>query len=71
MAETSSLVSRNVRAEIARAGRTQTSVASAIGVPRHHWQRRIRGVVDWRVGELFQIATVLGVPLSALTGEAR
>lgn len=58
--------SANVRAEVARAGRTQGAVAEEIGMTRSQWDRRMSGAVDWRAFELDRIADVLGVPLERL-----
>lgn len=62
-------ISANVRAEIARAGRTQRDIAEAIGLTYSQWQRRMSGTVKWRIDELQRIARHLSVPLPALTGE--
>lgn len=59
--------SANVRAEVARAGRTQGAVAEEIGMTRSQWDRRMSGAVDWRAFELDRIARALGVPLDRLT----
>lgn len=59
--------SANVRAEVARAGRTQQAVAETIGMTRPQWERRMRGAVDWRAFELDRIAEALSVPLERLT----
>lgn len=64
-------VSANVRAEVARARRTQQDVARAAGMSRGRWYARMRSPEDWTVDELRKVAAVLGVPLSALTGEDR
>jgi hypothetical protein len=59
--------SANVRAEVARAGRTQQAVFDAIGMTRSQWERRMRGDVDWRAIELHRIAEVLDIPVDRLT----
>lgn len=59
-----------IRAEVGKADRRQTEVATAVGLSWPQWQRRISGSVPWRLGELRAIADELGVPLDRLTGPA-
>lgn len=58
--------SANVRAEVARAGRTQQAVADAIGMTRPQWERRMSGAVDWRAFELDRIAEALDISYDRL-----
>jgi hypothetical protein len=67
--EASRRYSANVRAEIARAGRTQTAVARAVGMTWPTWQRRVSGDVPWKASELEAVAKEVGVPLSTLLGD--
>ena len=57
----------NVRAEVKRARRTQTSVAMAIGMSWPEWTRRTGGQVSWRIDELTAVAAELRIPLQRLT----
>lgn len=64
--------SANVRAEVARAGRTTTSVILAMQhMNRPKWMRRMAKPELWSVVELQQIAAVLGIPLERLTKDPR
>lgn len=67
----SAVVKRNVRAEIARSGKTHQSVARGIDMPYPTFRRRIAGEVDWRAGELEAVARYLGITVSRLTEEPR
>jgi hypothetical protein len=58
--------SANVRAEVARASRTNRDVAEAIGMPYSTWARRMADPGAWRIGELKRIADELGIPLDRL-----
>lgn len=59
----------NIRAEVARAGRSQCDVAAAAGIPRSTWYLRMREPDGWTVGELQAIAGALNIPLQRLTSE--
>ena len=75
MAETgplrSEIVSRNVRAEIARSGMKHRDVAQEIGMLYPTLRNRISGRAEWRIDELDRLATLLGVPLARLLEEPR
>lgn len=58
--------SANVRAEVARVGRTGRDVADKIGMPHSTWMRRMGKPESWRMGELQKIAVELGIPLDRL-----
>lgn len=55
-----------IRAEMARHGLTQTALADALGITQPGVSARLRGRIDWRLGELQAVAEVLGVPLDTL-----
>lgn len=63
-----SAYSDNIRAEVARRGKSTAEMATAINVSPATWRRRLARN-DWRAAELQLIATALRVPLSSLTGE--
>ena len=71
LSTTSQRVAANVRAEIARSNRSGANVASALGRSQHWISRRLAGQVAFDTDELAAIAGELGVPLSALIGEAQ
>jgi transcriptional regulator with XRE-family HTH domain len=61
-------VAANVRAELARHRITQTEVAERLGVSRQNVAQRLNGTVDFRVGELISIASMLGISIADLVG---
>jgi len=61
--------SANIRAEMARAGVTQTQLAVALGLPQAAISRRLCDETPWRVSEVQSVAEALGVPLSALLAD--
>ncbi|MEE3066541.1 MAG: helix-turn-helix transcriptional regulator [Actinomycetota bacterium] len=63
-------VARNVRAELARRGKTQEDIAGLLGFTRQAVSRRFLGRVEFRVNELQAIAEYLDVPMSALVDPA-
>lgn len=58
--------SANVRAEVARAGRTGREVAAKVEMSHSTWMSRMRKPDTWRMGELKRIADELGIPLDRL-----
>lgn len=58
------LVGANVRAEMARAGRTQEQIAAALHTGQSNLSSRLAGAVPFRIPELVTISEVLGVPLT-------
>lgn len=56
----------NVRAEMARKGVSQQTVATALGVKQSAVSARLRGVTPFDVNELVVISTLLGVPFERL-----
>lgn len=65
----SEIVTRNVRAELARAALGADEVAAALGVSRDSAYRRIRGAKSWGLDELDAIAKIAEIPRSALLRE--
>lgn len=59
-------VTRNIRAELARAGRTTRQAQEAIGIPASTWDDRMREPGYWRLNQLEALAQWLGVPLQEL-----
>lgn len=60
------VVAQNVRAEMARSSYTQASLAPKLHLSQQALSERLRGKVKFDINEIGSIATVLGVPLSAL-----
>lgn len=58
-------VSANVRAEVARAGASQTDIAAVLGLSQAGVSRRLSGRVDFSATELTKLAAYLKVPASA------
>lgn len=58
-----SQIPANIRAEAARYGRSQSRVASDVGMSWSTWQRRMDDPRSFTIGELAAIAEALGVPL--------
>lgn len=56
----------NVVAELSRRDISQTEAAHQIGMPQTALSARLRGRIDFRIGELLALAHLLGVPLSVL-----
>lgn len=64
-------ISRNIRAEMARAGVTQAQLAVAIALSQSAISRRLSGEADWTVIELYAVAEALGCdPHALLSGVA-
>lgn len=65
-------VGANVRAELARAGRTQAWLAGVIGISQQSVSDRLRGGTAFDVNELTRVADALDVAVTALlTTEVR
>lgn len=60
-------IAANIRAELARQGKTQTNLAAHLGISQTVVSFRLRGVTEIGVNELVRIAQYLDVPLEALT----
>lgn len=59
-------VNRAIRAELAAREVTQAGLAAALGIPQSQVSARLRGVIDWRLSELYTVAARLGVTLADL-----
>lgn len=62
-------VGANVRAELARAGKTQAWLAGVLRMKQQSVSDRLRGVVAFDVNELVMVAAALEVPLASLMPE--
>jgi transcriptional regulator with XRE-family HTH domain len=60
------IIAGNIRAEMARAGVSQTDIARAIGLPQAAVSRRVRGITPWLAGEVVIVASQLGVSTTSL-----
>jgi hypothetical protein len=65
------VITRNIRAELARAGRTARQAQEAIGIPASTWDDRMRRPGSWRMSQLEALAAWLGVELFELLRGAR
>lgn len=61
-------VAANVRAEVARARASQTTIAHVLGENQQWLSRRMVGQVEFRVSELIAIADYLGIHPAVLLG---
>ncbi len=59
----------NIRAELARNGKTQSDLADHLGITRQALSQRLLGRVDFRMGEVTAAATFLGTTIATLVGE--
>ena len=59
-------VSRAVRVELARLGRSQKELANSTNRTTSWLSDRLKGRASWKVGDVRAVATALGVPLSTL-----
>ena len=62
----SEIVRRNIRAEAARRGWTQSQLAALVGIERASVSHRYVGRTDWSVDEIDTIATAMGIPMGRL-----
>ena len=60
----------NVRAEMARRGVRQTTLAACLGLSQAAVSRRVTGGTEFSVAELLTVAGLLGVSPASLLGEA-
>lgn len=60
------LVGGNVRAELARRGISQATLARELGLPQTSVSARLRGVTPFDVNELARVASVLEVSVETL-----
>jgi transcriptional regulator with XRE-family HTH domain len=63
------LTGANVRAELARKGISQMTLAGHIGMTQASVSKRLRGEVAFNVDELSAVARVLDVPIASLLAE--
>ena len=56
----------NIRAELARRGKTQEDLAEALGIARQNISQRLRNRVSFRIEELQAVADFLGIPIADL-----
>lgn len=66
---TAEVVGAAVRAELARAGKSQTDLAAVLGVTQAAVSKRIRGVTPFDVNEIALVAQALGVDVSVLIAD--
>jgi predicted transcriptional regulator len=66
---TSTTLAATLRAELARAGRTQADIATLLGISQPSVSERMRGNTPWRVTELTAVAEFLNVSVSVLLSE--
>jgi hypothetical protein len=64
-------LTRNIRAELARAGRSARQAQEAIGIPGSTWDDRMVRPGYWRLGQLQALADWLGVELADLVRSPR
>lgn len=64
-------VGANVRAELARAGKTQAWLAGVLHMKQQSVSDRLRGVVAFDVDEVTRVASALGLPVSTLLADQR
>lgn len=67
---TAEVVGATVRAELARAGKSQTDLAAVLGVTQTAISKRLRGVTPFDVNELAKVAVALGIDMSVLIADA-
>jgi hypothetical protein len=65
------VITRNIRAELARAGKTSREAQEAIRVGATTWDDRMRRPGYWRLNQLEALAEWLGVDLFELIRGAR
>lgn len=63
---TAEVVGATVRAELARAGKSQTDLAVVLGVTQTAVSKRLRGVTPFDVNELAAVAAALDLDISVL-----
>lgn len=63
---TAEVVGAAVRAELARAGKSQNDLAAVLGVTQTAVSKRLRGVTPFDVNELARVAEALGLDMSVL-----
>lgn len=66
MPSTMDATTANIRAELARANKTQSDLAAKLGISQAQVSKRLQGRIPWRLDELVATSDLLGVPLSTL-----
>jgi hypothetical protein len=69
--EDPSVISANVRAEIARARTSQRQVQVSLAMSGTRWKRRMSHPDTWTIGELCAVAAELGIPVRQLLAQDR
>jgi transcriptional regulator with XRE-family HTH domain len=64
-------VAENARAEVARSGLAQSSLAATLGLKQQSLSRRLHGRTPFSVDEAFAVADLLGVPASEIFPTSR
>ena len=67
-ADITSVVTGEIKAEMARRNYRQSDLALALGITQSQVSKRLRGAIPFDVVELDRIAAWLGVPLAVLVG---
>ncbi len=62
-------VARNVRAELARRGLSQATIANSLGLSQAAVSRRLLGTTSFSIAELERVAEVLPVPIAVLLAD--
>ncbi|WP_311498026.1 helix-turn-helix transcriptional regulator [uncultured Mobiluncus sp.] len=63
---TADIVASNIRAEAARLGYTQVEFGRALGISQNQITRRWKGVINWQLDELDDVAALLGLTVTDL-----
>ena len=63
---TASVVASNIRAEAARRGFSQRALGRALGITQGQITRRWKGVINWQLDELDDVAALLGLTVTDL-----
>lgn len=66
MTDLSGRLAGNIRAEIARQGMRQEDLAAKLGISRSTLNQRLQGRSQFTVGDLGEVAQILGVTPAAL-----
>lgn len=59
-------LTRNIRAELARAGLGTATARKMIGMGETAWSARLRDPSRWTIGELLELARITGTPVTEL-----
>ena len=64
------IVAAEIRALLGRYGRTQTDLATRLGMSQSQLSKRLRGAIPFDTDELVKVADYFGVTVGSLFGEA-